>query len=93
MANFMTRVELHNGTAQDYQRLHDAMAMQNFSRTIIDQQGIRYHLPTAEYHSFGNIDANEVLEYAKAAVRSIGKTASIVTSEASTVRFNGLPIA
>jgi hypothetical protein len=91
MPNFMTRVELHNGTAQDYQRLHDAMQARQFSRTITDSQNIRYHLPTAEYSSFGNIDTNGVLELAKAAVRAIGKTASIVTSETVNTFFNGLP--
>ncbi|UVE64755.1 hypothetical protein L2Y90_12945 [Burkholderia pyrrocinia] len=90
MPQFMTRVELHNASAADYLRLHEAMATKHFARRIQDTQGNWYHLPTAEYHSFGDIDANTVLELAKAAVQSIGKTASVITSQTADVRFHGL---
>ncbi|WP_179255539.1 type V toxin-antitoxin system endoribonuclease antitoxin GhoS [Burkholderia sp. HI2714] len=91
MAQFLTRVELHNATAADYEKLHTAMQQQKFSRTIPDDSGVRYHLPTAEYYSHGEIAANDVLELAKAAVRSIGKTASIITCNWTQAQWNGLP--
>ncbi|WP_080405761.1 type V toxin-antitoxin system endoribonuclease antitoxin GhoS [Burkholderia ubonensis] len=79
MAKFLTRVELHNADAGDYQRLHEAMGARNFSRSIQDDQGTWYQLPTAEYYSFGNIQTIEVRQLAEQAVASTGKAASIIT--------------
>jgi uncharacterized beta-barrel protein YwiB (DUF1934 family) len=90
MATFLTRVELHAADAADYQRLHEAMEAQHFTRKILATDGAWYHLPTAEYLSFGEISADTVLEIAKGAVRAIRKTASIVTVQSSDTRFNGL---
>ncbi|MBN3755904.1 type V toxin-antitoxin system endoribonuclease antitoxin GhoS [Paraburkholderia sp. Tr-20389] len=94
MANsYLTRVELHNANASDYQNLHAAMAAQKFMRTIPNDEGVRYQLPTAEYYSVAEIDTNAVLELAKLAVASIGKTGSIITVQFNDARWNGLPTA
>jgi hypothetical protein len=93
MATFLTRVELHQADATDYQRLHEAMAAQNFLRTIRGDNGLRYHLPTAEYSSQGELDAGSVLNLATQAVQSIGKTASIITVNWTHAKWSGLPLA
>ena len=49
MPQFITRVELHDATWQNYQTLHAAMEAENFSRTIQGSDESCYHLPTAEY--------------------------------------------
>jgi len=90
MAQFLTRVELHMANAEDYQRLHEAMAARNFARTIVDNKGVRYHLPTAEYYSFGEIDANSVVNLAREAVASVGKTGAVITTNFVDARWNGL---
>jgi hypothetical protein len=90
MAQFLTRVELHMANAEDYQRLHEAMETRRFSRTIVDNKGVRYHLPTAEYYSFGEIDANSVADLAKGAVAAIGKTGAVITANFVDARWNGL---
>jgi len=89
--SYLTRVELHNANASDYQNLHAAMEAKKFTRTIPDYGGVRYQLPTAEYFSVADIDTNTVLELAKQAVASIGKTASIITVKWTEARWSGLP--
>ena len=53
MPSFVTRVELHGASAEDYARLHGAMTAANFHRTITGDDGVQYQLPTAEYFSHG----------------------------------------
>jgi len=49
MAGFTVRIELHNASGADYEKLHTAMEGAGFSRTIKGSDGVLYHLPTAEY--------------------------------------------
>jgi hypothetical protein len=93
MPQYLTRVELHQADASDYQRLHEAMAVKKFSRTIPNDNGIRYHLPTAEYYSYGEIDTGSVLGLATQAVQSIGKAASVITVNWTGAMWSGLPAA
>jgi len=72
MAKFTTRVELHDGDSDDYEKLHAAMERQGFSRYVTDSKGKRYHLPTAEYNYDGNATRDEVLSKAKTAAKSTG---------------------
>lgn len=55
MARFTTRVELHYADDDDYETLHAAMEDEGFYRTITSDDGIAYHLPTAEYNRDGNL--------------------------------------
>jgi hypothetical protein len=79
MAKFLTRVELHGATGADYERLHEEMAKQNFSRTIPADDGARYHLPTAEYYSHGDLTAEAVRGLADVAIAATGKAAWVLT--------------
>jgi nucleoside-diphosphate-sugar epimerase len=80
MPNFITRVELHYGTATDYETLHAGMAARNFHRTIAGADGKTYALPTATYLSFGDgLTAVTVREFAREAAAATGKTYWILT--------------
>lgn len=91
MNYFTTRVELHDAVYSDYETLHAQMAKLNFQKTIRDTKtGITYHLPTAEYRSYGEITLQEVLNLAKAAVAKTSKTASIIVTQSLGVMFSNL---
>jgi hypothetical protein len=64
MATFMTRVELHSADEDDYETLHAAMEKEGFNRTITSDDGVTYHLPTAEYYRSTHLTRTQVLERA-----------------------------
>jgi hypothetical protein len=80
---FTTRVELHSATYFDYETLHSAMRKEGFSRIITSDDGVSYHLPTAEYNLSEYVSRSEVLERAKRAARVTQKSASILVSEST----------
>ena len=80
MRKFTTRVELHSAQSTDYDELHEAMKTKGFSR-FIKRGGVKYHLPEAEYNCSGEITKTQVLELAKSAADSVGKSSSIVVTE------------
>jgi hypothetical protein len=90
MSKFITRVELHHGTGDDYEELHTAMARAGFSRTIQGRDGITYHLPWAEYH----VDTTSTIEQVRSAVlaasKMTGRTAAVLVSQASQIAWQGL---
>lgn len=61
MPKYTTRVELHNHKRGDYDRLHEEMEKQGFRRTITDENGNEFHLPTAEYNYVGSIDDKDTI--------------------------------
>lgn len=85
------RLELHDGSEEDYEELHKAMEIQGFARTITSSDGITYHLPPAEYYSSTNLNRSEVLEKAQVAAKGTGKTFSAVTVESKGVSWYNLP--
>jgi hypothetical protein len=89
MPRFTTRVELHHGNDDDYVTLHDAMRDAGFSRIIADSDGVKYHLPTAEYNSTGNTKQQE-LDRAKAAAESTGRSFSILVTHSAGRTWYGL---
>jgi hypothetical protein len=81
MAQFITRVELHNASYQHYETLHAAMLAAKFRKTIKGDDGNVYQLPTAEYSSFGELSAEEVRNLAAAAATKTGCRFWIVTTQ------------
>jgi len=82
MPSFITRVELHNARAEDYAVLHKAMTNAKFHKTIKDDKGESYELPSAEYFSHGpNITATQVRDLALNAANSTGRTNWVLVSE------------
>ena len=90
MSSFTTRVELHSANYSDYETLHSAMGRQGFSRTIRGDDGVEYHLPTAEYNLIENITRAQVLEKAKVAASYTGKSSSIIVTESNGRTWSGL---
>lgn len=82
MAQYVTRVELHNEQRDDYPKLHAEMEARNFTRQV--QLGnTAYHLPHATYLSNSNGDRNFVHGLAAAAVAATGRQAGIVVVQIS----------
>ena len=78
---FITRIELHKATHDDYEVLHAAMEDQGFIRAIDSDSGVWYHLPTAEYYRYGNFSIEEVLREAKAAASSVGRAFGAIVTQ------------
>jgi hypothetical protein len=79
MAKFLTRVELHGASGEDYETLHAEMAKLHFRRTIVAADGTVFALPTAEYQSISELPVENVRDLANLAVQATGKTGWIIT--------------
>lgn len=90
MARFITRVELHSASYNDYETLHAAMQQQSFLRVIQASNGIWYHLPTAEYDYSGNKNLSQVLASAKQAANTTGKSYGVIVTESIGSTWEGL---
>jgi hypothetical protein len=90
MASFMTRVELHNASSKDYETLHAAMEHVGFSRTIRSDDGHVYHLPTAEYICSGSFTRGQVLQSAKGAAGTTGKSFAVIVTESAGSTWSNL---
>ena len=90
MASFTVRVELHDATWIDYDELHKAMNLKAFSRTIVGSDGIRYKLPDAEYYTTANMTKTQVLERARQAANTTGKSYGVFVTESSGCTWIGL---
>ena len=83
MASFITRVELHNAKAEDYEKLHEYMEEEGFSRTITSDDEVAYYLPTAEYELSGELTRSQILQKAKSAASKTTKSfCALVTQSA-----------
>jgi hypothetical protein len=90
MSRFITRIELHSANAENYQTLHEEMAKEGFTRTIISSEKIEYDLPNAEYYRISNLNLQQILESAKKAAAKTNKTHSIIVSETSASTWHNL---
>ena len=90
---FTTRIELHNSNGEDYKTLHQAMQGEGFSRTITDDKGVKYQLPTAEYNRLSALTTQQILDSAKRAAAKTKKTASILVTKSNGRQWDGLPVA
>jgi len=69
------------------------MEARGFTRTITDNFGNKYHLPTAEYNFVGDLILNQVLERAKAAAVLTGRDYSVLVTESKGRTWHNLPSA
>jgi hypothetical protein len=90
MPSFMTRIELHDGSYDEYQILHQAMAAEGFERTITSDDGVTYHLPSAEYYRTVELTRQQVLEAAKRAAGKTRKSFAAIVTESRGSTWNGL---
>lgn len=91
MADFTTRVELHDADSDDYEKLHAAMERRGFTRWIQSDDGVKYDLPTAEYNFEGDKTRKEVLALAKEAAGTTNLRYGIIVTEANGRTWSGLP--
>ncbi len=94
MASFTTRILLRGSSSEsDYDNLHLKMEQLGFSRTIESNDGIIYQLPSAEYNIVGSYTRDQVLGFAKDAVKVVrGKTAEILVTESAGRTWSNLKI-
>jgi hypothetical protein len=90
LATFTTRVELHKAYEDDYEVLHAAMEQRGFSRQITSDDGVTYHLPTAEYNYSGSETRSRVLELAKEAASETNKKYAVLVTESKGRSWSGL---
>lgn len=90
MATFTTRVELHRANDDDYEILHAAMEQRGFSRLITSDDGVTYHLPTAEYNYLGSETRSQVLDLAKAAASETSRKFAVLVTESKARSWSGL---
>lgn len=83
MPKFTVRVELHGGTQDDYETLHEAMEETGFSRQIASSDGKTYYLPWAEYSREGSLTRDRVLATAKDAAAQTGRNYAILVTESA----------
>lgn len=92
MTNYTVRVELHDADDNDYEKLHEEMRNQGFSRSIgID--GVRWKLPSAEYSMVEDLTPEQVLSKAQAAankVQPVPEPSILVTGSPTPRVFSGL---
>jgi hypothetical protein len=88
--SFTVRVELHDATEEDYEQLHAAMEQQGFSRLIESDDGIVYHLSTAEYNYHGEEPSGDVLGGARRAASTTGLSFAVLVTESKGRTWHGL---
>lgn len=92
MTSFIARVELHDATSADYAKLHEQMRTHGFSTTITSDEGNVYQLPTAEYEYVGATIRADVLEKAKSAAATTGRSAGVLIAQSNGITWTGLPL-
>jgi hypothetical protein len=90
MATFITRVELHSATYQDYVELHGFMSQEGFSTTIRADDGGVYQLPPAEYRLEANCTATQARDKARRAAQKTNKQFAVLVSEYISACWVGL---
>jgi hypothetical protein len=90
MATFITRVELHDATYQDYVKLHGYMGQEGFTTTIRGDDGGTYQLPPAEYHLAASCTVAQARDKASAAAQKTNKKFAVIASEYTSAAWVGL---
>lgn len=86
---YTTRVELHDADYSDYETLYEAMEKNGFSRYITSDDGIKYHLPEAEY-DFSGSSRSDVLALARIAAQTTKKSFAVLVTEGNARTWHGL---
>lgn len=90
MASYIARVELHGGSAEDYNNLNNALATLGFSRAVVGDNGVAVQLPTGQYVGTGEFTANQISEIVQSAALKTKKGFAILVSDFTTAAWFGL---
>lgn len=93
MSKFITRIELHDADSKNYEKLHEEMEIEGFTRTIQDGTTKKwYHLPDAIYrYDNASIDTtNTILEKAIRAANKANKENSILVTKSEGSEWSNL---
>lgn len=92
MEIFITRVELHGKSYDEksYEQLHEFMKAAGFSRTILGDDGVTYHLPPAEYYFSGNHTIDTVFVLAQKAANAVTMKNAVFVSHIKVAKWEGL---
>lgn len=94
MTSFITRIELHDATEKDYERLHAAMEAKGFSISIPMNDGKRRKLPTAMYYADSSAsDATVIKQAAVEAADTTGRKHWVISFRTDLWSSNNLPLA
>lgn len=81
MASYSIRVVIHRAAAEQYLRLHEAMAKLQCSRRIRGDDGIWYDLPDGNYQLYSNAPIESVLVAVKHAAATAASSSSVLVAE------------
>jgi hypothetical protein len=90
MPQFHVRVVLQDAKFEHYEKLHEAMAGEGFSRTITSDKGIEYHLPDAEYRIVADLTLVQVGDRTKRAAETVQRTFSYLATQVTATRWQNL---
>jgi hypothetical protein len=91
MSTFIVRIELHPADKeQAYSAVHDAMEGAGFSRIYRDRDGVRYHLPAAEYCIMSASSVEAIRDLAAAAAGKVTTLFMLLVSETKQIALAGL---
>ncbi len=89
MARFTVRIELHDASWEDYQKLYEKMDKQGFTDTISTEKGA-VKMPPGEYNHEGQVSKEQVLEKAKLAASQVVRTYAVLVTESNGRTWYGL---
>lgn len=92
MTNFVIRVELHDANSNDYANLARNLAQYGITDVIRAASGHGYRMPPGEYNYTGNLTRDTVHQNARAATVAVGRRYAILTTEAVSSTWEGLPV-
>lgn len=78
MATLIVRVQLTNGTVQNYTVLKNALLRVGFTKKITATDGTSYNLPNGNYLGESDKSAVQILEVVKRVLSRIGDTKAMV---------------
>lgn len=90
MSTFNCRVVLHNATAHDYTRLHQALKAKGIDDLIAGDDGGIYRLPPGEYNCAFQATAAQVRDHIASIVRTVYSSYAVRATEAGANAWQGL---
>lgn len=90
MPKYTIRIELHDGTPDDYVDLYEDLAAKGITDIITTGEGVEYKLPPAEYSFIGDATQSEVLEMARSSASKVVRSCAVLVTTASNRTWHGL---